>query len=315
MKRMITLDKPIAVWRSKDNIDGRIMDTLTVILKTRGCFWNRCVMCGFSADSSNLVSDEDILNQFHAINAKDVECIKIYTSGSFLDTNEISINVKKKIIEELDKNSINKIIVESRPEFITRENLSLLDDRFIIAIGLETADDYIRNKIINKGFSFLDYKRACNLIHSLGMRVKTYLLLKPPFLIERDAISDTINSGIRCSECSDYVSINPCNIQKNTHLERLWFEKGYRSPWLWSCLEVLKGLTSIDLPVQMDPVGAGNRRGPHNCGRCDQKIAKAIKDFSLNNDPTLIEDLDCECREIWNEILKIEDYPFAPILI
>ena len=319
MKKILDLDKPVAVWMGKDNIDGKILDSLTIILRTKGCFWadkKGCVMCGFSAESSDLVSDDDIFNQFsYAIKDKDVECVKIYTSGSFLDENEISIQVRKRIIEEFDKKSIKKVVVESRPEFITMENLSMLDDRFIIAIGLETANDYIRNKIINKGFTFSDYERACNQIHSLEMEVKTYLLLKPPFLIERDAISDTIWSGLKCSEYSDYVSINPCNIQKNTRLERLWFERGYRPPRLWSCLEVLKNLTRIGLPIQMDPVGAGNERGPHNCGRCDQKIAQAIRDFSLNSDPTLIENLDCECKEIWREVLMIEEYPFAPILI
>jgi len=320
MKKILGLNRPVAVWKGRESIDGKIVDTLTIILRTRGCFWAKkkgCVMCGFSTDASDLVSDDDILNQFsYAIKDKDVECIKIYTSGSFLDENEISMNVRGKIIEAFDKNSMNKVFVESRPEFITRENLSMLDDRFIIAMGLETADDYIRNKIINKGFNFEDYERACNLIHSLGMGVKTYLLLKPPFLIERDAISDTITSGLKCSEYSDYISINPCNIQKNTRLERLWFEKGYRPPWLWSCLEVLKNLDDmLDVPIQMDPVGAGNARGPHNCGRCDRTIAQAVRNFSIMNDSSLIKNLDCKCKEIWREVLKIEEYPFAPILV
>jgi len=319
MKKEINFDRPVAVWIGKDNIDGSVAESLTVILRTKGCFWANkkgCVMCGFSDDSSDLVSDKNILNQFnYAIRDKDVKYVKIYTSGSFLDKNEISIAVREKIIDEMDKNFIKKIIVESRPEFITRENLSMLDDRFIIAIGLETADDYIRNKIINKGFTFSDYVRACNQIHSFGMDVKTYLLLKPPFLIERDAITDTIYSGIKCSEYSDYISINPCNIQKNTRLEHLWFERGYRPPWLWSCLDVLSNLSDIDLPIQMDPVGAGSVRGPHNCGRCDRTIAQTIRDFSLDNNPKLIKNLDCECKEIWKEVVNIEDYPFAPILL
>lgn len=324
-KAMKRLDRPVAVWTGEDNIEG-ILPTLTMILRTKGCFWAKksgCYMCGFFADSSEDVKEEDILKQFDfAMNNaktkdKEIEAVKIYTSGSFLDKREISRNVREKIVKELSDRSIKKVIVESRPEFITEENLSSLEEKFIVAIGLETSNDYIRDKFINKGTKFEDYVKSCDLIHSFGLQVKTYLLLKPLFLTERDAILDTINSASDCESYSDYISINPCDVQRNTFLEKIWFKRGYRPPWLWSCIEVLRELSNkLKKPVQMDPVGAGNRRGPHNCGRCDRKIARAIKDFSLHQDSSLLEDLDCDCKEVWREVLEIEEYTFgSPIIM
>ncbi len=105
---------------------------------------------------------------------------------------------------------------------------------------------------------------------------------------------------------AEMISMNPCTVQRKTELEFYWKRGAYRPPYLWSVLSLLK-----DAPVHMtcDPLGGGQKRGPHNCGKCDYDIVKGIRDYSLNADRELINALletSCECRNEWNYVLENE---------
>jgi len=88
----------------------------------------------------------------------------------------------------------------------------------------------------------------------------------------------------------------------------MWERGEYRPPWLWSALEVLR---SVPGPIVCDPVGAGTRRGPHNCGKCDAIVAKAIREHALSQDCTEFEKLSCECKAAWRECMELEEKSFA----
>jgi len=70
-------------------------------------------------------------------------------------------------------------------------------------------------------------------------------------------------------------------IHKRTLVERLWKLGAYRPPWLWSAVEILK---NADAEIICDLVAAGKIRGPHNCFKCDNQVAKEIREFSLTRD-------------------------------
>ncbi|MFB6221865.1 MAG: TIGR01210 family radical SAM protein, partial [Halolamina sp.] len=102
------------------------------------------------------------------------------------------------------------------------------------------------------------------------------------------------------------VSMNPCNVQRYTMVDELFFEGGYRPPWLWSVAEVLRTTTDTDAIVVSDPVGHGSDRGAHNCGECDDQVQRAIKDFDLRQDPSVFEQVECECERTWELVLEEE---------
>ena len=145
--------------------------------------------------------------------------------------------------------------------------------------------------------------------HNIGMRA--YVLLKPPLLTERDALLDAISTVHEARALGvTTVSLNPVNIQKNTLVERLWTRGNYRPPWLWSVVEVLREASSSSdewMKIVCDPVAGGKRRGTHNCGKCDSEIVDAIRQFSLSQDPTILQGLTCDCISQWEHILKHED--------
>jgi len=125
---------------------------------------------------------------------------------------------------------------------------------------------------------------------------------------DTQAISDAVESMEVASAHADVISLNLCNVQKGTPLERLWERGEYRPPWLWSAvLAMMEHGSRSGPPLICDPVGAGTRRGPHNCGKCDSEIAGAIRRHALEQDLSVFEGLDCGCRAAWQKVLELEE--------
>jgi hypothetical protein len=332
--------EPTRVWLDEDNTPGGVRTSLTIILNTGGCRWARaggCTMCGYVAESvdGGTVAHEDLMAQVqhcldHEAERADesADLVKIYTSGSFLDEREVPAETREAIAETFADRE--RMVLESLPDFVDRERLADFTDRGVetdVAVGLETATDRIRHDCVNKYFDFADFEDACAEARAAGAGVKAYLLMKPPFLTEREAVEDMKRSVRRCAgvDGCHTVSMNPTNVQSYTMVEELYHAGGYRPPWLWSVVEVLRstagvpgseatGGTSdersesdrVDAIVVSDPVGHGSDRGPHNCGDCDDRVQRAIKDFDLRQDPSVFEQVSCECERTWAAVLDRE---------
>jgi len=318
--------KPVSFWSEKDVIDGKITDAFVIIFRTQGCSWalkSGCSMCGYFNDSMwEKVSDEDLITQFKTAMNKysDQKFVKIFTSGSFLDDKEIYPKVRNDILDKLSE-STKKISVESRPEYITDKSLSeikktIVSEMFEIGIGLETANDSIRNDYLNKGFSFDDYKKAASILKKHKMNLKTYVLIKPPYLTEKESIDDAIKTVDKIKKITDTISFNPTNVQRKTFVNYLWQRKKYRPAWLFSVVEILKESKKIapDVFIKCDIAGGGSIRGAHNCKNCDRNYLNAVSEFSLTQDTKVFEGLDCDCKERWLDQLDIEGLSFGSIV-
>jgi len=304
-------DRPARIWRDLDRFDGEILPVVTAIMRTKGCSWNRCVMCGYFAEHADAERD-DLKRQFEIIERSFPEeeefALKIFTSGSFFDEREIPENLRREILQRCSEHeNLRRVVVESRPEFIKedvlKESISIFPE-LEVAIGLESSDDEVRRICINKGFTFQDFLRASETLKKCGAKLRVYLLLKPPFLSERRAIEDVLNS-ISSIPWASTISINPLSVHRGTLVERLYWRGEYRPPWLWSVVEVLKNAEK-KANIISDPTGGGSKRGAHNCGECDGDGLKEIKEFSLKQDESVFQK-DCRCREKWMEILEHEE--------
>ncbi|MFB6233701.1 MAG: archaeosine biosynthesis radical SAM protein RaSEA [Haloarculaceae archaeon] len=321
--------EPTRVWLDEDNTPDGVYDSLTIILNTGGCRWARaggCTMCGYVAESveGGSVAHEDLLTQVETCLAHEREHaddpagqIKIYTSGSFLDEREIPAETRQAIAREFGDR--DRIVVESLPDFVDRGKIADFTDRGLttdIAVGLETATDRVRHDCVNKYFDFAEFERAAAQARDAGAGVKAYLLMKPPFLSESEAIADMKRSVRRCAgvEGCHTVSMNPCNVQRHTMVEDLYHSDGYRPPWLWSVADVLESTADEDVIVVSDPVGHGSDRGPHNCGECDDRVQRAIKDFDLRQDPAVFEQVACDCERTWEAVVERERSYAMPLV-
>jgi len=267
-------------------------------------------MCGYNNEEK---SNESVLSQVDRalMQYKGEDIVKIFTSGSFLDTREISREERRKIFEVLPD---VEITVETRPEFVTESALEDLKGKKVeIAIGLESANDEVLKRCVNKGSSVSNFLKASRRIKEADLKVKAYLLLKPPFLSEREALDDLKHSIDFCSEHADVISINPVNVQKGTLVEKLWFEGRYRAPWLWSLTDALiysqKYLEKAI--VTSMPSGGGSRRGVHNCFLCDREVLKAIESCRIKQDYGALSSLGCECIDKWRDSLELERYVYG----
>ena len=223
-------------------------------------------------------------------------------SGSFLDPNEVHPAVRDYFIERM-KDKIDKLLVESRTEYIRPETLQPFKKAGIdlrIAIGLESADDYIMKYSVNKGSTLKKFIDAANILQREKIELRTYLLFKPPFISEKRAIEDIEKSVAIVAPYSADISINPMNIQKNTLVERLWKKGLYRPPRLYSLAQIL-----IDLgdkyPVLSYPTGGNKERGIHN-DKYDGTLLDLIMQSSLDHNFT-------ELSKYYNS-LDLEDYKY-----
>jgi radical SAM enzyme (TIGR01210 family) len=315
--------EPTRVWIDEDNTPDGVYDSLTIILNTGGCRWARaggCTMCGYVAESveggsvahEDLMAQIDVCLEHEEANTEDDETcglIKIYTSGSFLDEREIPAGTRRAIAETFGDR--DRIVVESLPDFVEREKIEDFTEQGLetdIAIGLETATDRVRRDCVNKYFEFSEFERACAHAQEADAGVKAYLLMKPPFLSEPEAAEDMKRSVRKCAAVDGChtVSMNPTNVQRHTMVEDLFHDGGYRPPWLWSVADVLESTADVDAIVVSDPVGHGSDRGAHNCGECDDRVQKAIKDFDLRQDPSVFEQVECECELTWDVVMARE---------
>jgi len=313
--------EPTRVWIDEDNTPDDVYQSLTIILNTGGCRWARaggCTMCGYVAESveGGSVTHAALMEQIEAClehereNAEEKSgLIKIYTSGSFLDEREVAAESRQAIAETFADRE--RIVVESLPDFVEEERVDDFTDVGLetdVAVGLETATDRVRHDAVNKYFDFADFEAACAAAENAGAGVKAYLLLKPPFLSEPEAVEDMISSIRRCADVDGChtVSMNPCNVQRYTMVDELFFEGGYRPPWLWSVAHVLEETADTGAIVVSDPVGHGSDRGAHNCTKCDENVQTAIKDFDLRQDPSVFEQVACECERTWELVMAEE---------
>ncbi|MFW6196183.1 MAG: archaeosine biosynthesis radical SAM protein RaSEA [Thermoplasmatota archaeon] len=306
----------ITSWDEREIYKGEVRDVFSVIFRTRGCSWaylGGCSMCGYYTDTNPDIKDEDLEKQISEALERydDQPIVKIYTSGSFFDEREVSNSITEKILDSFDT---EKTLIESRPEFITKKklkNFSELTNKLEVAIGLESANDFVLKRCINKGFTFEGYKRAAERVKENDALLRTYLLLKPPFLTESEAIQDTLESIDKVTDLSDIISINPVNVQRGSLIEHLWYKNVYRPPWLWSLVEVLKK-SRLDTKLVSSKAGLGSDRGTHNCGECDDEIIDKIDQFNISQDKSILDEIKytCSCRDEWELSKEIGDYLF-----
>ena len=295
----------VTTWKGQELLDNELVDSFTIIFRTKGCSWAEeagCLMCGYHTASNPHIQQEDILKQLEkARSIYDGErLVKIYTSGSFLDPREIQPTLGEKVLRSFEA---DKIIIESRSEFVKHDVLNEYSKSvpcLEVSIGLESHNDFVLNNCINKGSTVEDYRIASELIFEQGLKLRTYLLLKPPFLTEYESIQDLIRSISSVSSSDNTVSINPVNIQKDSFLEKLWYRGEYRPPWIWSIIE---SLINADLkgPIVISRAGLGSKRGAHNCGKCDERLISLIDEFNLTKDLDVFSGCFsiCDCTELW----------------
>ena len=323
-------NKPATVYVTPETLpDGTPCSAVTVILRTKGCHWwwsSGCTFCGYFNDTRDDVTNENLHSQWELAkqqhdNFADQSMVKIYTSGSLLEDREIPIQFQETVLRECHELG-KELIVESRCEQLTEEKLSWatsINPSFTVAIGLEAYDDEVLRFHVNKGFTTKSWDRAVENLRKFNLRIKTYLMFKPPFMSEKDALDHGVRWIKDVAGRSDEISVNPMNIQRGTVIDRLHRHNEYRPPWLWSLVEMIKQAHPHIYPdggvngspdqvcrLIVHPTAGGKIRGAHNCGSCDKFVVAAIERYAVSGDLREFDGLSCECDSVWREELALE---------
>ena len=324
---------PAFVTLADIGIEGRPSKRLMVALKTIGCRHAHsasggCTFCGFRnlTAKGRQVSGEDLLVQVDSalktlarlepdVNA--VSEIDIYNSGSFLDCDEIPEMTARDILQRFSNPSIRKILIESRPEFISRQSLMRLKDavgdRILeVGMGLETKNDEIRLGILNKGFTLSRFEEAASVMAGAGVHMLAYVLLKPQGLSEGEAVRDVLdtityleNLGKRLS-LTIKIALQPMFVPEHTALEELYRQGQYQPPRLWSVIEILKATrtVSMEIVVALSDEGISGGRTSQNCPRCTEEARRLIASFNITQDRSALDSFTCLCQGEWSVMVN-----------
>lgn len=221
--------------------DGSIVDVATVFLTNRECPF-RCLMCDLwknTTEESVLVGAIPNQIEFALQQLPPAQQIKLYNSGNFFDSKAIAPADHAAIAKLVS--GFNNVIVENHPRLCDDRCLRFRDlcgTQLEIAIGLETSHEPTL-QMLNKQMTTDDFRKACSFLTSAGIRVRTFILLRPPLTSEQQGIDRAIESVRFAFDCG----VNCCAViptrPGNGMLDRLQNAGQFERPKLTSLETVL----------------------------------------------------------------------------
>jgi hypothetical protein len=191
---------PLRPWaffaETERDAAGQIVPVATIFLTNRECPW-RCLMCDLWKHTlTESVPPGAIPAQIrHALerltpqhSSPTFGHLKLYNSGSFFDPRAIP-PADYPAIAELARD-FERVIVECHPALVGERTLrfrDLLGRPLEVAVGLETVHPEVLAKL-NKRMTLDQFRRAAEFLQLHGLALRVFILVKPPFLNEAEAL-------------------------------------------------------------------------------------------------------------------------------
>lgn len=262
---------------------------LHVCLNSIGCRYRNsgsCTMCDYG--EGYRLNKEQMMKIALHIKRESIgmQSILIGTLGSVLDSEEISLECLQIICDILNEVSVRTVIFETHYTMINDEICLWLKDKLpnkdiVIEVGLESVDQFVQKKCLNKIIDLKELSRRTELLHSYGMSITANVFLGAPFLSVKEQIEDTINTIQWAIENKvDSVVIFPANIRKNTLLYELYSLGEYTLVSHWAIYDLLCRIPCSFLDriylawygdwVDMDEEGCHKNLTPYACEKCER---------------------------------------------
>lgn len=265
---------------------GQIRRSGGILLTNKECPWH-CLMCDLwkhtlaqSVPPGAIPAQIDYaLAQF----AARPQQLKLYNSGSFFDPAAIPAQDYPDIAERIG--FAEHIIVESHPRLIGEKCVRLRDllpGSLEVALGLETVHPEVLPRL-NKRFSLNQFARAAGWLRRAKIDVRAFVLVKPPFLDDAQAIEWAVRSARFAFECgAGVVSLIPTR-PGNGALDRLMATGEFSPP----SLEVLEECLDRCLALRAGRVFADtwNLRTFASCSECFNHREQRLNTINLTQSP------------------------------
>lgn len=180
-----------------------VEDCLTVFLANRECPF-RCLMCDLWKNTTDErvpagAIPEQI--QYALQSLPPAPHIKLYNSGNFFDRQAIPGGDLPRVAELVG--GFQSVIVENHPRLCNDRCLEfqqLCGTTLEVAMGLETSHEPTL-QTLNKQMTTGDFARACEFLSGHSIRLRAFVLLRPPGLTQQEGIEQAIRSvefAFRC---------------------------------------------------------------------------------------------------------------------
>jgi archaeosine synthase beta-subunit len=197
-------------WRPWDffveeerSASGEIVSVATIFLTNRECPW-RCLMCDLWRNTlTESVPPGAIPQQIdYALQRlPPARQIKLYNSGSFFDTRAIPARDHAAIAARVA--GFERVIVECHPALVGDACYRFgerLTGRLEVAMGLETVHPEILEHL-NKRMTTRQFAAAAHRLRERDIDLRVFILVKPPFMKEEDALEWTLRSLVFAFDC------------------------------------------------------------------------------------------------------------------
>lgn len=160
---------------------------------SRGCFY-RCSYCCEKGEFRQRTVDNVI---------EELKQIKPVRRGNFVYFSDPIFNLSLPWLKEFSERYKKEISLpfycHTRPDLVTPEAIRCLKEANCkyISIGIETANDYLRNEILKKGLSKEQIIFAANTIKKAKIKLRTSVMLGIPYGSLKDDL-ETLKLNIRC---------------------------------------------------------------------------------------------------------------------
>jgi len=296
---------------------------------TKGCIHDACggcTMCNYGKGCGKVPQDR-ILQEIERIIEKlpwEFEDFLLTPSGSMLDDREVPPGMKEDLIKLLKNVKTKRFIIETRADTVTKESVEFLKRAMpyaekYVEIGYECGNNWILRNCINKGTTVEMFEEAVEIIHDAGAKVTANVALGIPFLSEKGAICEAVDSVKKAFLYgADSIVLFPYHVKHGTMMEVLYENGLYQCVSLWSCVEVLSRcpldlLERIQISWYKDYFGEKRSNiyvSSSTCSKCSKEVLRLLDEYRENPSKNVLEKLaayNCECKERWREKLLKEN--------
>lgn len=319
---------------SSDYIIRKRGNLLHVCLNSPGCRYRcsgSCTMCDYGEGSRLTVKEVELLLPAIKEAAEGMSSILIGSLGSVLDPEEVSRECLDKICRYLNRLTIETVIFETHYTMIDdmvcqwlRQRLPLKD--IVIEVGLESADEFVQEKCLNKRINLEMLENKIEILHKYGMSITANVFLGAPFLSVLEQIDDSVKTIQWATEHGvDSVVLFPANIRKNTLLDEMHRNGKYSRIQHWAVFDVLwrvpwHYLNRVYLAwygdwIDSNPDGTSDNLPPYCCDMCSDTWMEFYRRFleepgNAERRRLLIAygnklASKCECRDLFEKSLQV----------
>lgn len=226
--------------------DGQVAPVATLFLTNRECPW-RCLMCDLWRNTLDETVPRGALPaqvDYALSRLPPARRIKLYNSGSFFDPRAVPVEDHAAIASRLG--AFERVIVECHPALVDDRCVGLRDllrrhgdIRLEVAMGLETAHPQVLERL-NKRMTLDLFARAADFLRQNGIALRVFILVRPPFLDEAEALGWAERSLDFAFDCGATAAVLIPTRSGNGALEVL-AEAGTFAPPRLATLEAVAG--------------------------------------------------------------------------